>query len=374
MKKLILCLAAFGLLACNGASDKGYTVNVSFNGEVSELASDTLILTNRAKGDNLITSTAVLENGKAVFKGALGTPQYFYLQAGSSAPLTSLFLENADFDVTVTVENGKPAATVRGGAIHTTIDSLKQAAADILAAADVSSLRQLIASAKTQEVKDSLIQVLNDANQRAAQVEADYIQAHPTSHFALHKLASELQTYGMDLDSARKLLSAFQVLPEFQNNTTLSKALSTVDALEALTPGNQAPEFVQNDTQGNPVKFSDVYKQNKVTMVDFWASWCGPCRRFNPTLVKIYNQYKDKGFGIIGVSLDTDKDAWLKAIEDDKLTWQHVSDLGGWNNAVSVQYLVRYIPQNIFVDQEGKIIKRQASEEEIAEVLEQYLK
>ena len=112
-----------------------------------------------------------------------------------------------------------------------------------------------------------------------------------------------------------------------------------------------------------------VLQAQKPVLIDFWASWCGPCRAFNPTLTKIYKEYKKKGFGIIGVSLDRDKDAWRKAIKDDKLDWVHVSDLGFWNNEVAKQYHVRYIPQSIFVDQEGKILKRQPSHEEIEELL-----
>ena len=104
-------------------------------------------------------------------------------------------------------------------------------------------------------------------------------------------------------------------------------------------------------------------------MVDFWASWCGPCRRFNPTLVEIHKEFKKKGFDIIGVSLDRDKDSWVKAIKNDNLKWEHVSDLAYWDCEVAKLYHVRFIPQSIFVDQNGIIIKRQPSEEEIVELL-----
>ena len=121
------------------------------------------------------------------------------------------------------------------------------------------------------------------------------------------------------------------------------------------------------------IKFSDVYSKNKVTMLDFWASWCGPCRAFNPTLVRIYKKYHSKGFEVLGVSFDTDKARWEDAIKKDGLTWPHVSDLKGWENAVGTPYMVKYIPQNVLVDQSGTIIKRRATEEEIEQILSERL-
>ena len=109
-------------------------------------------------------------------------------------------------------------------------------------------------------------------------------------------------------------------------------------------------------------------------MIDFWAGWCGPCRRFNPTLVKIYKDFNKKGFGIIGVSLDKEAEGWKKAIQDDKLTWTQVSDLKYWDSEAAKLYNVRYIPQNVFVDQNGIILKRKLNEEEIVPFLTETLK
>ncbi len=107
-------------------------------------------------------------------------------------------------------------------------------------------------------------------------------------------------------------------------------------------------------------------------MIDFWASWCGPCRKENPNVVKVYQQYKDQGFEILGVSLDNDRDRWLKAIADDKLTWLHISDLKGWRSTFAQQYGVSSIPQTILLDQDGNILARNlrgpALEEKLAEV------
>lgn len=115
-----------------------------------------------------------------------------------------------------------------------------------------------------------------------------------------------------------------------------------------------APEFTLNDTAGKPVTLNSF--RGKVLLVDFWASWCGPCRHENPNVVKAFNEFKDKGFDVLGVSLDEDKGKWIEAIKKDKLTWTHVSDLKGWQNEVSGLYGVMSIPSNFLINSDGKII------------------
>ena len=120
-------------------------------------------------------------------------------------------------------------------------------------------------------------------------------------------------------------------------------------------------------------EFEDkVIKSDKYVLVDFWASWCGPCRVENPNVVKVFNQYKDKGFTVLGVSLDREgaKDKWMKAIHDDNLTWTHVSDLKFWNNAVAQQYGIKAIPMNLLIDPQGKIIAKNIRGEELGQVVE----
>jgi peroxiredoxin len=120
--------------------------------------------------------------------------------------------------------------------------------------------------------------------------------------------------------------------------------------------GGQAPDFTQQTPEGEAMSLSDL--RGKVVLVDFWASWCGPCRRENPNVVKAYEKYKSQGFDVIGVSLDKSKDKWLGAIEKDGLKWHHVSDLKGWQNEVAGMYGVRSIPHTLLLDREGKILAR----------------
>ncbi|MEM1357505.1 MAG: TlpA disulfide reductase family protein [Bacteroidota bacterium] len=126
--------------------------------------------------------------------------------------------------------------------------------------------------------------------------------------------------------------------------------------LRTYTIGAEAPDFTGLDPEGQEISLSDL--RGKVVLIDFWASWCGPCRKENPNVVKMYAKYKDQGFEILGVSLDNTKSRWLKAIEDDKLTWLHVSDLKGWRSAFAQQYGVSSIPQTILLDKAGNILAR----------------
>ncbi len=156
--------------------------------------------------------------------------------------------------------------------------------------------------------------------------------------------------------------------------TFKSKDLGDVAALEAemrrtstFTPGMYVPDLVGATPKGDTLALSKL--KGKYVLIDFWASWCGPCRRENPNVVALYKKYKDKGFDVFGVSLDRDRDAWLRAIEQDGLTWHHISDLQGWRSEHAALYSVNSIPQTILIDPQGRIIQRNLRGEQLAEKL-----
>ncbi len=138
-------------------------------------------------------------------------------------------------------------------------------------------------------------------------------------------------------------------------NSSLYKDFNAlVSSNKKLAVGFTAPEIVLNDTEGKPFALSSL--KGKIVLIDFWASWCGPCRKENPNVVRMYKKYNSKGFEILGVSLDNNKNAWLNAINQDGLTWKHVSDLGGWQSSIAPVYNINSIPMTYLVDKEGKII------------------
>lgn len=205
--------------------------------------------------------------------------------------------------------------------------------------------------------------------EKAAQLA--FIKANGKSHIAI----DALQQYAGSLpDNVGEIEGLYKSLaPAVQSSTNGEAFAKSIDGWKKTAIGAQAPEFTQNDPEGKPVKLADF--RGKFTLIDFWASWCGPCRAENPHVVKAYEKYKDKNFTVLGVSLDQPnaKDKWLKAIADDNLTWTQVSDLKFWDNEVARLYGIRGIPQNFLVDPQGKIIAKnlrgEALEKKLAEVL-----
>ncbi|MGV3630316.1 MAG: TlpA family protein disulfide reductase [Bacteroidota bacterium] len=156
----------------------------------------------------------------------------------------------------------------------------------------------------------------------------------------------------------QNLLSGFGDSPSIQQTKMqYEQMLAKKQAMSFLDPGKEAMDFTQNKSDGSPLKLTDL--RGKVVLLDFWASWCGPCRQENPNVVRLYEKYKDAGFTVMSVSLDNNKDKWLQAIEKDKLAWpNHVSDLKGWQNEVAKLYKVSGIPFTVLIDKEGKIINK----------------
>jgi thiol-disulfide isomerase/thioredoxin len=180
-----------------------------------------------------------------------------------------------------------------------------------------------------------------------------FIKKHPTSPASLYIL-KHLDDYYPDYD---RIQPYFSVLSDELKGTKFGKSYGEMLAgLKNTRISASAPEFTMSDTNGLPVSLSSL--KGKYVFIDFWASWCGPCRAENPNVVNAYNQYNDKNFTILGVSLDQKKDAWIEAIYKDHLNWQQVSDLKYWDNVAARMYSVIAIPQNFLLDPQGKIIAK----------------
>ncbi len=173
-------------------------------------------------------------------------------------------------------------------------------------------------------------------------------------HYALGGVVSTLK----QKNHPNFAIFAEQYIKELEgvNPQGVASLQQQVNQSKAFLTGAVAPDFTQKTPDDQDLSLSDL--RGKVVLVDFWASWCGPCRRENPNVVKMYNKYKEKGFDILGVSLDRTKDRWVGAIEKDGLEWNHVSDLKGWKSSAAALYGVRSIPHTVLLDKEGRIIAR----------------
>lgn len=344
-KWFIPCLAALfwsaGLKAQSG--DTTFTLTTT----VSNIADGTPVFLSNPNISKDTLAKAVARGGHVILHGTLHDPNLYFLSTPTQHRL--LFLDPAKITVT---GSDLEHATVQGAPSE----------ADYLQFEPVFSpyfnrLSELVQRLNTEPrgtpASDSLIAVYKQKLDTLDDMTARYVTAHPGSHVSTFILAVHMQVR-QQYDWLEARFS--QLTPAVQHDFYGRILAEQIAKARIGKEGTMALDFTQNDVNGHPVTLSSF--RGKYVLVDFWASWCGPCRMENPNVVRAYDEFKDKNFTILSVSLDQSKDPWVKAIAADGLTWTQVSDLQYWNNAAARLYNISSIPQNILVDPKGMIVGR----------------
>jgi peroxiredoxin len=372
MKRIIILLAMLPAFAI--AQDKGK--DFKLNGKTGKLAySVEWVFLQYRTGGEWKTDSVKADNGSYKFSGKIDEAsvarlrvKYAEPEPGKKVPtvgkrdVATIFLQPGK--ISVSSIDSFSNIKVKGSLAHSEYTSLLAKAKPFdekmeplyALYTQFGKSKEISARDKVEAMIDSIDKLKNE------KVYGEYVRTNPTSPIAMFALQ---QFAGWDIDAAR-VEPVYNLLSE--GNKNLPSAIEFKTNLEIAKKtgiGQFAMEFTQNDTAGVPVKLSSL--KGKYLLIDFWASWCGPCRAENPNLVKVFNKYKGKNFHILGVSLDRpgQKEKWMKAIYDDKLEWTQVSDLQFWNNEVAKQYGIRAIPQNLLLDPEGKIIAKNIRGEEL---------
>jgi len=236
----------------------------------------------------------------------------------------------------------------------------------------LNALAAAINQEKDANKRNNLMNEFNTNKTGVIQTAADFAKLKPNSPvspFVLYVISPLFEGAGgvLLVEPSYKLLTASAKTSAYAK--TLEKA---IDEAKLGAVGSMAIPFSQKDTEGKLVSLASF--KGKYVLIDFWASWCGPCRQENPNVVRAFKQFKDKQFTVLGISLDQDKSRWLQAIKDDGLTWTHLSDLQYWNNAVAQLYKIQSIPANMLLDPTGKIIGKNLRGEELIQTLATILK
>ncbi len=353
-----------------------YEVNIKAEGIFNGIRAH--LLTQNQRRQDVHLDTAMIANGTAAFKGKVAGPRIVLLGINGVRGYLQLILEPGVTDITV-YKDSIQYSKIEGGPNNLAHAEYK---------AKFRKGREAMSEARRQANiarRDNDLSLYNQYYQEAERIRLElrefnhkFIKENSDTEFALLLLETLLIGGGQDLE---KFQASYDALEAVRNKNTYNQNIGgkikafmiQLEALATVDIGKVAPDFRAPTPDGEQLALSDI--KGKATIIDFWASWCGPCRRENPNVVRVYEKYHDKGLEIISVSLDRpgQKQAWLDAIEKDRLTWHHVSNLKYFNDPVAQLYHVNAIPATFILDEEGKIVAKKlrgkALEDQIAQLL-----
>lgn len=366
MKKLIyLFCAAILLASCNiQEKEPTYVLNVS----IDTLIDGNVYLQKRVDGEWVKVDTALFADGAYVMEGPASYPEMHYIFVESLKKNVPLFLDEGTISVNI-VHDDSDGTSVTGSVAHDQYtkfqDGMKSFEEKMK---DVYDAYRAARDAGTDAEKDSLEKVLDALYEEQQAYIKDYVFENNTDVVAPY--IAYRNSYSWTVEELENIVNNFDTTlyaaPDYKILT------DRITILKRVNIGQPLVDFSMKDTNDVDVTLSEISK-GKYMLVDFWASWCGPCRAENPNIVACYNDFHDKGFDVLGVSFDNSREKWIKAIHDDELYWNHVSDLAYWNNAAGKLYGVRSIPSSVLLDPDGIIIAKNLRGEDLRNKLEELM-
>lgn len=368
-KSGLLALALITTISSCSKKEEGFTIT----GTIAGLDKGTVYLENTdEKGNKTIADSAQInKEGAFTFTGKVSEPLLHTIKLKGEEYGAFFLLDNENIKVEAkkdSIFKAKVSGAVQNDIYKSFYDNefkkIQSIAGPVYKLSD--SLTQNGKVKLTAEQQTMMDKKWKDLQTFADGLTDKFIRKNKDKIAAALVINDRIVSYG----TPEQVKTYYAVLsPEVQKSVYGKQLKEAIDLNDKTAVGVTAPEFSQTDVNGKVVKLSD-YK-GKYVLVDFWASWCGPCRKENPNVLVAYKTYHDKGFDVLGVSLDDKKKLWEKAIEKDGLTWTHVSDLKGWKNDAAVLYGVKLVPTNYLIGPDGKIVAKNLREEALQSKLKE---
>lgn len=364
MKKIFSLVGALALMAsCNNASTDSFTIS----GDVKGIEDGTKVyLKKQTEMDVVSIDSTEVKNGKFEIKGKAGETEISYIAFGKEGNLGLPFiLENGNIKVDFNkddLENSKVTGT-KNNDYFVTFN--KEAGVLQKKVVEFQQQNQMLIMEAQQNNNERVLDSLYGINEKYTNELKNYtlsfVEKTPDAFISI--LILNQMTQGSSIEPA-KSQALFDKMPKEIKESKQGKELAELLAkVGKVAVGKKAPDFSAPNPEGKIVSLKESL--GKVTIIDFWASWCGPCRVENPNVVKLYNKFHEKGLNIIGVSLDKDGDKWKEAIAKDGLTWAQISNLQFWQDPIAADYSVKAIPATFILDENGVIVARDLRGEEL---------